>query len=438
MKSKKTWIVGSLVGACLGLLSGTALADVEIEGAWPDDAPKISLHLANAAPSDAVREVAKKAGWSVVLRGDFDHGRAVSLDVEETSPKDVLESILEDGSFVARRRGEGGKILEIVSKGDAPAAAKSVESNGEKATTPAKPAEEASPDAAGSARRGSDRHVFGQSLRIEKSETVGDVSVTGGSVDVYGTLDGDLVVTGGSATVHDGGHVTGDAHAIGGSIRIEKGGRIDGDGKVIGGVFWKDDGAIVGGDVSTVASNDASSDDDASLTAWQRWTRKVPHVFSNFAFLFVLGALFVAAAPDRMRRLRTAFAEKPVASIAHGLLGLLAFAVGFVVLCITVIGIPFAVILALVGVFALIGALAATLTTVGAAVFGHRTQNVYAHLAIGCAMFALSALVPWLGGWLQFAAVLAAIGVLVTTRLAGLWLRKNTAMAASPSDVPYR
>lgn len=92
---------------------------MKIEGAWPEDATKISLHLPNASQSDAVREVAKKAGWSVVLRGDFDCGRTVSLDVEDAAPKDVLESILEEGSFVAKRRGEGGEFLEVVSHVDA-------------------------------------------------------------------------------------------------------------------------------------------------------------------------------------------------------------------------------------------------------------------------------------------------------------------------------
>lgn len=416
MKSKKMWVVGGLVGACLGLSSGAALADVTFEGTWPADA-KVSLHLANAKPSDAVREVAKAAGWSVVLRGDVDHGRTVSLDVEGAAPKDVLESVLEEGTFTAKRRGEGGKILEIAPLGGPPAVS-------------AAASEER-------ARRGSDRAVFGQSLRVEKGETVGDVSVTGGSVDVFGTVDGDLVVTGGSATIHDGGRVTGDALGVGGGIRVESGGRIDGDGKVIGGVLWREDGGVVGGDVSSVASAAASPDVEAQLTTWQRWTKKVSGVFSNFAFLFVVGALFVAAAPERMRRLRAAFAEKPVASVAYGLLGSLAFLVGFIVLCVTVIGIPFALVLALLGTFALAFALSATLSAVGAAVSGHRTKNAYAHLAVGSAMFALCALVPWLGAWLQFGAIAASIGTLVSTRLAGLWLRKGPA-AVPASDVPYR
>lgn len=287
------------------------------------------------------------------------------------------------------------------------------------------------------ANHASDRHVFGQSLNVAKGETVGDVSVTGGSVDVYGTVDGDLVVTGGSATIHDGGRVTGDARAIGGGIRVEKGGRIDGDGKVVGGVFWRDDGGIVGGEVSSVASNDTSSDEDASLTAWQRWKKKVPGALSNFAFLFVVGALFLAAAPERMRRLRGAMAEKPVASVAYGLLGIIAFSIGMVVLCVTVIGIPVAIILALLAAVAWLGALAATLTTAGAAISGHRTQNVYAHLAIGCVMFAVCSLVPWIGGWLQCGAVLAAVGILATTRIAGFWTREKTP-ALPAGDHPYR
>jgi hypothetical protein len=64
--------------------------------------------------------------------------------------------------------------------------------------------------------------------------------------------------------------------------------------------------------------------------------------------------------------------------------------------------------------------IAAVLTMVGAAVSGHKSTNPYVHLLVGCVLFLLAGVVPYVGGLVTAAVVLIAIGTLVTTRLAGL------------------
>ena len=407
MKQWKKWMTRGLGLAAL-CAATNALADVRLEGDWAAAAPRVTLRLEGVPKDAALAELARKAGWNLVIHTDGIRSAGdVTLDVTDADAKEVLESMLAEGSFVAKRRGAGGTLLEI-----------SALEAGVKAPPPG----------TGDARK-RDRAVLGEDLRIEKGEVVGDVSVTGGSAEIFGTVDGDLVVTGGSVTVHEGGVITGDTLAVGGRVHVEKGGQARGDHKVIGGIFTHDD---EGG----VTSEQEPKGESLSLGA--RTSRGVSDVFGNFAFLFVLGALFLAVVPDRMDRLRTAVAEKPVASIAYGIAGVIGSIAGVVVLCVTVIGIPFALVFLMALAVAVAGALTASLTTAGAALLQHRTKNHYVHLALGSALFAVCGVLPWLGGWLQCAVVLASFGILVTTRVAGFVNRKTPGDPATSSGLPYR
>ena len=73
----------------------------------------------------------------------------------------------------------------------------------------------------------------------------------------------------------------------------------------------------------------------------------------------------------------------------------------------------------LVAIVAVYGAVASVLTTFGAAVAGHRTQNPYVHLLIGCGAFLVASALPWIGGIVTAVVTLIAIGSLVATRGAG-------------------
>jgi hypothetical protein len=87
-----------------------------------------------------------------------------------------------------------------------------------------------------------------------------------------------------------------------------------------------------------------------------------------------------------------------------------------VALCVSIIGIPVAIAAVLLGVFTLYAGIASVLTTIGAALVAHRSNNPYVHLLVGCTLFLALSLVPWVGGIVTFAVVMVAVGVLVTTR----------------------
>ncbi|MBI4428693.1 MAG: BamA/TamA family outer membrane protein [Ignavibacteriales bacterium] len=64
---------------------------------------------------------------------------------------------------------------------------------------------------------------------VNESETVdGNIVVKGGDLTVFGKIDGDVLVVGGTLFVKDGGRITGNARIISGDVIREDGGKIDG------------------------------------------------------------------------------------------------------------------------------------------------------------------------------------------------------------------
>jgi len=138
------------------------------------------------------------------------------------------------------------------------------------------------------------------------------------------------------------------------------------------------------------------------------------------ALLFVLGCVFLALATRRMESLRIETASRPMKSFALGLLGAVGAFFVVVGVSLTIVGIPFVVLGVLFALLATYVSIAAVLTTFGAAVLGHKTQNPYLHLLFGCVVFLVLGAIPYIGGFVTFVVVMIAIGALVSTRLGGL------------------
>lgn len=162
---------------------------------------------------------------------------------------------------------------------------------------------------------------------------------------------------------------------------------------------------------------------DATLGLWEAATEAV----SRMIVMFVIGVVLVALAPARMEKLEAEIARRPMRCFALGLVATLVGSVLVIALCVTVLGIP----LALAGVVcaALFGyaGVCAVLATVGGALIGHRTGNVYAHLAVGCALWLVLGALPWLGDALSFGLCMVGFGTVLATRGAGLIDEKHFA-----------
>ncbi|MBS2019772.1 MAG: polymer-forming cytoskeletal protein [Deltaproteobacteria bacterium] len=426
----------------------TALGSVRKDGAWPAQDKKVSFEF-EGNPSEGISKLASEAGWSLVVsKGIAVSEHDVKIDVDDQPADAVLDALFAESKVIAKRNGslvtitpDDGRSLD----GLVPPAPLTPPAPLAPPTPPTPPAAAAPAGAAQPASiaappvptvRGEDRNVVGDSVVIGKDEIVHTVTVTGGSAKILGTVTGDLVVAGGSAKIESGARVVGNATVFGGSLKVESGARVDGDVGIVGGALKREDGAIIGGKVVDSGKGDHGNvkvsvhdgDVSASVEESKHPTRsrigQAAHDFgqsiTRMALLFVLGCVLLALATNKMESLRLEAAARPMRSFAMGIVGTLAAVTAIAVACITIIGIPFAAMAVLLGVFALYSAIAAVLTTVGAAMLQHRTKNPYAHLLAGCAAFLVGSSIPWVGGLLTFAVAMIAAGTLVSTRLGGI------------------
>lgn len=429
----------------LTALAAPALADVKREGEWPKDDKKVSLDVTGVTRAEAVRRVSEAAGFSVVAEGIGDG--TIDLHVKEQPAGRVLDLVLDDRSYVATRDGDLVRVrraAEPVVKADvAPAAAPEDKEKGDKAekVKEDKVAEKANDKPAAKdgkseggvvSKRGEDRTFFGSNARIEANETVRDVTVFGGNVDVYGTVTGDLSVFGGNVHVRSGARVAGDASVMGGNLDLDDGATVEKDISVLGGSVHRSPGAKVGGSVHENAKKDldlrlGTHGDDASFLG------RLGHRLTNMAILFVFGTILLALASTRMESMSVEIAARPMRTFALGVVSFFGAIVAAVVLCVTIIGIPIAAVGALLAVFGGYAGAAAALTTFGAAILRHRTPNPYAHLAFGCVVLFLVGLIPAVGGFVTAIVGALGLGALLATRGAGLLAKRDAAGAG-----PYR
>lgn len=403
------------------LVPRQALASVEKKGTWPTDEKPVSFQY-EGPRAGGLEKLAAEAGWSLVLsdKSAVASDRTVAIALKGQPPADVLEALLDDGEFVATRKG----TLVRIDVRDAGAAD----------VAPAKDA--ASADGVTTTNGDDDVKVMGGHGEISKGRVARHVTVMGGSCDVYGRVTGDLSVMGGRVTLHDGAVVERDVTTMGGHVEIEKGAEVRGHTLTLGGSIHKDKDAKVG-EGSAVGTVD--SDGESAKNKDRGFLRRVGDAISNTALLFVLGVVMLAVAPKRMESLRVEVARSPMRQVGLGIVGFVGFLVAVVVLCITVVGIPVALIGVLLGIVGLYAGMVAALTVLGAALVRHKSENVYVHLAVGCGVFLLVYPLPFVGPPLTFALLFVGVGVLVSTRFAGyLPARKEANAAALDGEGPYR
>jgi hypothetical protein len=145
------------------------------------------------------------------------------------------------------------------------------------------------------------------------------------------------------------------------------------------------------------------------------------------AALWVFGAVLHALAGARMRSLAVELVERPMRSFALGVVGLIGAASTLILLCVTIIGIPFAVIGVLAAVVLGYAGVCAALTALGAMLVNHRSASPYVHLAAGCGLYLVASSVPWIGDYVTLTLALLGIGLIVGTRAAGLVPRRHGA-----------
>ncbi len=390
MKRAQGLVLGSALTLAL-LAARPATAEVRLEGTW-EEQKSVSLELRGVNRGEALRALAKEAGFSVVSPDLGDE--PMDLQIEDEPADRVLAVLLAKGSWVAVR---DGNIVTVRAA--------------EPSDSPAKDRPKA--------KKERDVEVLGDSMRIGKDEVVHNVSVMGGNVRIEGRITGDLSVIGGNAEVAQTAIVEGDVSVTGGRIELEPGAQLEGDVTVLGGSVEGLDSAKIEGSVKLDPSEGPNK---ASFAT--RAVHRISESLRNAAMLFIIGCIFTALAGERADKLRASIAERPMKSIALGVVGFFGSLLVLALIAITIVGIPVAALGALVALLLVFSATASTFIVIGGAVYGHKSKSVYVQLAVGAALFMVAGFVPVIGGLAQAAVVCAGIGGLVATRGLGLVPRK--------------
>ncbi|QSQ25859.1 hypothetical protein JY651_13415 [Pyxidicoccus parkwayensis] len=285
-----------------------------------------------------------------------------------------------------------------------------------------------------SRRGGRDVVARGQSLEVKEGQNVESAVVYGGNLLVKGHVEDDAVAFGGNLEIH--GHVEGDAHAFGGNVILGPDARVDGDVSSFGGTVERADGAQVEGSVETFGGAGIGRMVAGEIKRGMHESRNEGHDHHNhdddgdrddggglagfiltFAVLFGLGFLGQMFFPARMKQLGDEVRRKPVQTGLTGFVGLLAMIPLTVVLCITIIGIPAALVLWMAAPLAAALGYAAVASEVGMhlpLLRGRKTQAVV--LAVGLLVLMVIGAIPVLGAIVSFFVCLMALGAVIRTR----------------------
>jgi hypothetical protein len=97
-----------------------------------------------------------------------------------------------------------------------------------------------------------DRFQFGQDIRIQPDDEVGDVTCLNCSIYVLGRVAGDVTTINGNIVAEPGAAISGDVTAIRGNTRVENGSQVAGDLTAIAGDVRRGPQATVSGDVTSM------------------------------------------------------------------------------------------------------------------------------------------------------------------------------------------
>jgi cytoskeletal protein CcmA (bactofilin family) len=256
---------------------------------------------------------------------------------------------------------------------------------------------------------------------IRDDETVGDLVVIDGDVDVDGTVDGDLVAVAGDVSVS--GEVTGDLVTVAGRAKLARGALVGGD------LSYGDErpivapGAEVEGDITNENLDDIGAAPWAVIGTVALW-------IAMTLSLLVLGVCLIAMVPRVAEATAAVSRESLWESVGIGIASWIALGVLGVFALFTLVGIPLGLILlSAVIPTAALGYLAASFA-LGRRVAGSASP-ILAFLA-GFAILRALALIPFLGALVSLLAATVGIGLLVVAASrAGATGRRTTAASAA-------
>jgi hypothetical protein len=247
---------------------------------------------------------------------------------------------------------------------------------------------------------------------------------TGPVVVPDGQVVDDVVSYGGAVTLGDGVVADGDVVAFGGDVVLGDGVVVNGDAVSFGGTVKEGTGCIVRGEKVSFGAGGFGVKPMMKAIPPVKLVEETEHrsglaaFLINFATFFGLGFLLMMFAPNRMRNIEAELKQEPVKSGLAGLLALIGSLPLTVLLILTVIGIPVAFLMWLLGGLSIVMGLLCFANVLGTRfpiVRLRRTQA--AVLAVGLLLMMGVSIVPVVGPILLFATICMSFGAIIRTRV---------------------
>lgn len=271
-----------------------------------------------------------------------------------------------------------------------------------------------------------DVSAFGGNIRIE-GEVTGDVEAFGGNVWIAGPVGGDVEASAGNVYVQPGAEIGGSLSAAAGNVVVA--GSIGGNAELAGGTVtltpsasiggnvqyavgedgqFANEGAAVGGTITRVRDVDAGPWEGPQIPGW---------TFGVYGFLvnLALGAVLLLAFPRFSAGVAEHVGADPLRTGGIGLLTLVAVPVALVLVAITIVGIPLAIVGGLLFGVALWVALVYGRFAVGAWLLSLAdVENRWGALVLGLVLLGLAARIPWVGGLVDLLVALLGLGAVAS------------------------
>ena len=271
-----------------------------------------------------------------------------------------------------------------------------------------------------------DLFVAGGDIEIEGA-VGGDVRVAGGNVRLEGPIGGDLLVSGGNVELTEEASVAGETYAgagrllIAGSMqRLEAG----------VGELVLESSARINGDVIYTSETDANIADGAVVEG-DVTRREVPvdtrqaqrgllFFFTGAGIVWLLASLiillaFVWGLPGKAAAVATDWRTHFGINLLWGLAILVLTPIVIIMLLVSVVGIPIAILLFIVYLLFIFMAKLVTVVAIGryvASILGQSTWSLPLSVLVGFVMVIVVSVVPVIGGLILFIAFLAGMGAL--------------------------
>ncbi|MCB9676806.1 MAG: hypothetical protein H6737_16945 [Alphaproteobacteria bacterium] len=249
-----------------------------------------------------------------------------------------------------------------------------------------------------------ERVGFGQRVRVENGEEVGDVVSFGNDVLIDGVVRGDATAFGGSVLVTSRGVVEGDALSFGGEVRVEDGGRVLGD---------------------KVALEDPTGTTAVRVAPESGLKSFLSSLYHRIVLLLSFagaGILVIGLFPNRVDRIAQGLEHRPLWSAVLGTLATVLLTVFSVLFALLTLGLGSpvsALLLAWLGAAWLFGFVGLCQAIGDRLPFADKPHGRWLTFLVGTVLLSCIGSLPWVGWLVVFAASMLGVGASITSRFGG-------------------